>query len=191
VVIQSLAGTLASWHSLMTLTTTLSTTTGCVVLILGFAFHWQTRRMREADLMYETTCTDISILKMQKEKLIQHGNKLMEAIADLRAFEQNSAQVAEKYTNERICEEELNQIKTKFLANMSHELRTPLNAIIGFSEIMESEMFGPLGADKYREYCGDIHKSGKCLLQVVTDIFDMSDREANSVTISDTKQKLA
>ena len=36
---------------------------------------------------------------------------------------------------------------------MSHELRTPLNAIIGFSEIMESGMFGPLGADRYQEYC--------------------------------------
>ena len=41
--------------------------------------------------------------------------------------------------------EAANRAKTEFLANMSHELRTPLNAIIGFSEIMASEIFGPLG----------------------------------------------
>ena len=49
----------------------------------------------------------------------------------------------------------------EFLANMSHELRTPLNAIIGFSEIMEAGMFGPLGAAKYDEYCRDIRRSGQ------------------------------
>jgi two-component system, cell cycle sensor histidine kinase PleC len=64
------------------------------------------------------------------------------------------------------------------LANMSHELRTPLNAIIGFSEIMESGMFGPLGAEKYHEYCRDIRESGNYLLEVINDILDMSRIEA-------------
>jgi two-component system, cell cycle sensor histidine kinase PleC len=61
---------------------------------------------------------------------------------------------------------------------MSHELRTPLNAIIGFSEIMESGMFGPLGAEKYHEYCRDIRESGNYLLEVINDILDMSKIEA-------------
>src|SRR5260370_2128661 len=61
---------------------------------------------------------------------------------------------------------------------MSHELRTPLNAIIGFSEIMETSMFGPLGSDKYGEYCRDIHQSGQYLLEVINDILDMSKIEA-------------
>ena len=52
------------------------------------------------------------------------------------------ADLAEKYSEEKNRAEEANQTKSKFLANMSHELRTPLNAIIGFSEIMESGMFG-------------------------------------------------
>ena len=62
-------------------------------------------------------------------------------------------ELAEKYAAEKTRAEEANQAKSKFLANMSHELRTPLNAIIGFSEIMELGMFGPLGAEKYNEYC--------------------------------------
>jgi two-component system, cell cycle sensor histidine kinase PleC len=64
---------------------------------------------------------------------------------------------------------------------MSHELRTPLNAIIGFSEIMESAMFGPLGAEKYTEYSRDIRESGQYLLDVINDILDMSKIEAGSV----------
>jgi two-component system cell cycle sensor histidine kinase PleC len=66
---------------------------------------------------------------------------------------------------------------------MSHELRTPLNAIIGFSEIMESGMFGSLGADKYHEYCRDIRHSGQFLLEVINDILDMSKIEAGRMKL--------
>jgi two-component system cell cycle sensor histidine kinase PleC len=62
-------------------------------------------------------------------------------------------------------------------------LRTPLNAIIGFSEIMASGMFGPLGADKYREYCHDIHQSGTYLLDVINDILDMAKIEAGRIRL--------
>jgi two-component system cell cycle sensor histidine kinase PleC len=53
-VIEPRADALAGWQSLTTLTVTLSATTGFVVLILGFAFHWQATRAREADVIYET-----------------------------------------------------------------------------------------------------------------------------------------
>jgi len=66
---------------------------------------------------------------------------------------------------------------------MSHELRTPLNAIIGFSEIMESGLFGPLGDTKYHEYCCDIRQSGRYLLDVINDILDMSKIEAGRANI--------
>ena len=58
-VVQSRDAALAGWRSLTTLTVTLSATTGFVVLILGFAFHWQATRAREADLIYETVRTRI------------------------------------------------------------------------------------------------------------------------------------
>jgi signal transduction histidine kinase len=79
--------------------------------------------------------------------------------------------------------EAANRAKSSFLANMSHELRTPLNAIIGFSEMMGAGMFGPLGPDKYREYCSDIHQSGQYLLEVINDILDMSKIEAGRIRL--------
>src|SRR6185312_9610053 len=93
------------------------------------------------------------------------------------------AELAESYAEEKTRAEEANQAKSKFLANMSHELRTPLNAIIGFSEIMESGMFGPLGAEKYNEYCSDIRGSGQYLLDVINDILDMSKIEAGRIRL--------
>ncbi len=76
-----------------------------------------------------------------------------------------------------------NRAKTEFLANMSHELRTPLNAMLGFAELMQSEIFGPLGSDRYKEYIGDIHGSGQHLLSVINDILDMSRIEAGEMRI--------
>jgi len=64
--------------------------------------------------------------------------------------------------------------KSAFLATMSHELRTPLNAIIGMSEMLSLELFGPLGAQRYREYSQAICESGRHLLAIVNDVLDLS-----------------
>ncbi len=74
--------------------------------------------------------------------------------------------------------EEALDTKTKFLASMSHDLRTPLNAIIGFSEVINTELYGPIGNKKYADYSRDIYGSGKYLLQLVNDILDLSKLEA-------------
>jgi len=76
-----------------------------------------------------------------------------------------------------------NRAKAEFLANMSHELRTPLNAIIGFSQLMEGETFGPLGSEKYRDYCAHILASGQYLLNVVSDVLDMSRLESGRIRL--------
>ena len=73
--------------------------------------------------------------------------------------------------------------KSQFLANMSHELRTPLNAVIGFSEILNRELFGTMGEQRYRDYARLIHESGEHLLHVVNDILDMSKIEAGKFKI--------
>jgi signal transduction histidine kinase len=76
---------------------------------------------------------------------------------------------------------EANEAKSNFMANMSHEIRTPLNAIIGFAEIMESELIGPLGSEQYVDYAKDVRESGQHLLEVINDILDLSKIEAGQL----------
>jgi len=75
-----------------------------------------------------------------------------------------------------------NRVKSEFLANMSHELRTPLNAVIGFSDIMQHQIKGPLNA-AYLEYAALINESGTHLLNLVSDILDLAKIEAGKFSI--------
>jgi two-component system cell cycle sensor histidine kinase PleC len=152
----------------------------------GRWLHISERRTKDGG--YVSVGTDITTIKTHEEKLMASEQRLMRTVADLRASQQTLerqtdelADLADKYAEEKTRAEEANQAKSKFLANMSHELRTPLNAIIGFSEIMQSAMFGPLGTEKYGEYCRDIHQSGQYLLDVINDILDMSKIEAGRI----------
>lgn len=79
--------------------------------------------------------------------------------------------------------EEANRAKSNFLATMSHELRTPLNAIIGFADIMQQRLFGPVGNARYVEYIDGIIKSGHHLLSLINDVLDMSRIEAGRLTL--------
>ena len=72
--------------------------------------------------------------------------------------------------------------KSEFLASMSHELRTPLNAIIGFSEVLLDRMFGEIN-ERQHEYLRDIWSSGKHLLQLLSDILDLSKVEAGHMDL--------
>lgn len=69
--------------------------------------------------------------------------------------------------------------KSEFLSNMSHELRTPLNAIIGFSDIMQSEMFGPLGNPRYADYVKNIADCASGLLQDINDVLEIANLDLN------------
>ena len=154
----------------------------------GHWLHISERRTKDGG--YVSVGTDITTIKLHETKLMNSEQRLMETIANLRSSQhtleiqkQHVAELAEKYAEEKNRAEEANQTKSKFLANMSHELRTPLNAIIGFSEIMESGMFGPLGAERYHEYCRDIRASGLYLLDVINDVLDMSKIEAGRLKL--------
>jgi len=79
--------------------------------------------------------------------------------------------------------EQASRAKSQFLANMSHELRTPLNAIIGFSDILEQQLFGRFEFERHRDYARLIRSSGEHLLEVVNSILDMSKIEAGRFEI--------
>ncbi|WP_299441019.1 PAS domain S-box protein [uncultured Rhodospira sp.] len=81
--------------------------------------------------------------------------------------------------------EQANHAKSEFLAAMSHDLRTPLNAIIGFAEMIQMHMFGPLGDEHYEGYIADIHASGELLISLVDDLLDLSKVEAGKFEIQE------
>ncbi len=78
---------------------------------------------------------------------------------------------------------EASRRKSEFLAHMSHEIRTPLNAIIGFSQMINGQMLGPVGHARYRDYAGDILYSAEHLLSVVNNVLDLSKVEAGKWTL--------
>ncbi len=108
------------------------------------------------------------------EKSLQGMNLRLEQIVDGRTRELRAAKEMAEFAS---------RSKSQFLANMSHELRTPLNAIIGFSRIMKEQMFGPIGVAKYLEYSNDILASSTHLLNVISDILDVSKIEAGELSL--------
>jgi two-component system cell cycle sensor histidine kinase PleC len=111
-------------------------------------------------------------LRLEKRGLI---DRLQMALAATRA--------AQKKT------EAASRAKSEFLANMSHELRTPLNAILGFAEIIRDRLFGD-ATERYAEYGGHIHFSGKHLLGLIGDILDLSKIEAGKRDLDETNVDL-
>ncbi|MBL8781707.1 MAG: HAMP domain-containing histidine kinase [Alphaproteobacteria bacterium] len=117
---------------------------------------------------------DMLRLRIEKRELI---DRLQHALVDA--------------TNAKRKAEAASTAKSEFLANMSHELRTPLNAILGFSEIIRDRVFGDGALDRYADYGGHIHFSGRHLLGLIGDILDLSKIEAGKRELDEAELDLA
>jgi signal transduction histidine kinase len=120
---------------------------------------------------YRGTGTDLSQQLAARQALKVSEDQLDRT---LRALRQKNEELVAAFH----AAEAANRSKSQFLANVSHELRTPLNAILGFSEILKMEFFGALGSEQYKSYARDIHTSAAHLLDLITDILDLSTIEA-------------
>ena len=101
-------------------------------------------------------------------------------VSERRRLEQVLLEKNAELESARAVAERTSLTKSDFLANMSHELRTPLNSVIGFSEVPEDQMFGPIN-EKQREYVNNILTSGKHLLSLINDILDLSKVESGKM----------
>jgi signal transduction histidine kinase len=106
------------------------------------------------------------------EQLLQAARQL-EATVEARTRELQAA-------NERL--QEASRHKSAFLATMSHEFRTPLNSILGYSELLQNPVYGPL-TEKQARYLGYIHSSGRHLLALIDDLLDLSKIEAGKLEL--------
>jgi two-component system cell cycle sensor histidine kinase PleC len=147
--------------------------------------RWLNSRVRRgSDSRLVVVHVDISALK-------EREGEVTGAYVQLELQNRQIEEAAHDLAEARDAALRANTAKSNFLANMSHELRTPLNAIIGFSEIIEREMFGPLGSARYREYLGDIGRSGRYLLTIINDILDMSKIEARKMELHEEEVDVA
>jgi PAS domain S-box-containing protein len=138
--------------------------------------------------------TDISARRAAEESLLsahaeletrveKRTSQLTEANTRLQSEIEERERAQREMRQAKDLADTANQAKSAFLANMSHELRTPLNAVIGFSELLEQQIFGTLN-DKQTAYVGNVLVSGRHLLQLVNDILDISKVEAGRMDLA-------
>lgn len=94
--------------------------------------------------------------------------------AELRQQSQMLADIASRSARARMRAQEQARVRARLVAQISHDLRTPLNAVIGFSDVMQRELFGPLGHERYRDYSCHIRESGHHLLKAAEDILALT-----------------
>ena len=154
----------------------------------GRSFMVSKRRTRDGGRV--TVLSDITPMKKAEDGLQERGETFERMVMELEMasskLEENGAivaELAEQLATGKGAAEEGSIAKSRFLSMMSHELRTPLNAIIGFSEIIDNEILGPVGVPHYREYAHDIHASGNHFLEVINDILDLSKIEVDKLEL--------
>ena len=115
----------------------------------------------------------LHVTNLTKRHFASDELQLLESIAQQIGVASENARLFAELREAKELAESSDRAKSDFLANMSHELRTPLNAIIGFSEMLVDEKAGPVNPDQ-KEFLGDILKSGRHLLTLISDVLDLA-----------------
>ena len=110
------------------------------------------------------------------------GDRLYHTYTFRDVTERVTYEIAQRKEKERVIEQ--SRAKSEVMASMSHELRTPLNAILGFSEIMKTEVLGPLSAT-YRSYADGVYESGRHLLNLIDEMLDVASIEGGKFTLKE------
>jgi two-component system sensor histidine kinase/response regulator len=124
----------------------------------------------------------VTLLSSTYESAVRHNTQLQEAQGELEALNHRQQVLVGRLKEAKNVAEDANHAQSDFLGSMSHELRTFLNSIIGFTEVLQDEIFGAL-AEKQREYLGFVEKSSRHLLSLINDILDISKIEAGKMEI--------
>ncbi|HEV2735820.1 MAG TPA: histidine kinase dimerization/phospho-acceptor domain-containing protein, partial [Longimicrobiaceae bacterium] len=108
--------------------------------------------------------------------------EMARALAQSASLALENARLFQEADRARAGAEAANRAKSQFLANMSHEIRTPINAIIGYADLLEMELAGPLTPGQCNQV-GRIRASGDHLLTLVNDVLDLAKVESGSLKV--------
>ncbi len=150
------------------------------------AFEEQGKQL--AGLAEKVDAAHLETLKAKKELQDAHDDleqKVHERTANLKLEIEKREAIARELSKANQLALTANEMKTGFLASMSHELRTPLNAIVGFSEVIDNEVFGEIGCDAYKEYVTNIADSARHLLETINNILEISAIESNKIALDE------
>lgn len=162
----------------------------------GCGYHHKCQECGIRNSMKKTLETGESCTKVESELLVMSGEGftvhtvLVSTAEILTNGSRNILLTIDDITNRKKMEldfkiakemaRKAEQLKSSFLANMSHEIRTPLNSIMGYAELLKRKT---LSEEKRNKFIDIINTSGKQLVNVVTDIIDISEIETNQVEL--------
>jgi len=164
----------------MTLQSILYIIIAIIIIVIFFYLNYMANKYKLLANSYMNDFTQlVDLTKKLKQELDNNKSKDKNEISELK---ENTEKLNIELKKALIKAENANFLKNAFLANMSHEIRTPLNGIIGFASLLESIYSADEDSELF-EYANNIRVSGERLLELLSNIIDISRIDANDYDI--------